>query len=94
MSIGINVNKAKQIHKDKIRNVRKPLLEAEDIVFMRAVESNDDTAKTASSTKKQALRDATNIVDSATITATDVVGVTNELKAVWNTDVLGDNPLY
>ena len=94
MSIGINVNKAKQIHKDKIRNVRKPLLEAEDIVFMRAVESNDDTSKTASSTKKQALRDATNIVDSATITATDVVGVTNELKAVWNTDVLGDNPLY
>ena len=50
--------------------------------------------KTTSSTKKQALRDATNIVDSATITATDVVGVTNELKAVWNTDVLGDNPLY
>ena len=94
MSIGINVNKAKQIHKDKIRNVRQPLLEAEDIIFMRAVESNDDTAKTASSTKKQALRDATNIVDSATITATDVVGVTNELKAVWNTDVLGDNPLY
>ena len=93
MSIGINVNKAKQIHKDKIRNVRKPLLEAEDIVFMRAVESNDDTAKTASSTKKQALRDATNIVDSATITATDVVGVTNELKAVWNNDLLGDNPL-
>ena len=94
MSIGIDVNKAKQIHKDKIRNVRQPLLEAEDIIFMRAVESNDDTAKTTSSTKKQALRDATNIVDSATITATDVVGVTNELKAVWNTDVLGDNPLY
>jgi len=93
MSIGIDVNKAKQIHKDKIRNVRQPLLEAEDIIFMRAVESNDDTAKTTSSTKKQALRDATNIVDSATITATDVVGVTNELKAVWNTDLLGDNPL-
>jgi len=93
MSIGIDVNKAKQIHKDKIRNVRQPLLEAEDIIFMRAVESNDDTAKTTSSTKKQALRDATNIVDSATITATDVVGVTNELKAVWNNDLLGDNPL-
>jgi len=93
MSIGIDVNKAKQIHKDKIRNVRQPLLEAEDIIFMRAVESNDDTAKSTSSTKKQAIRDATNIVDSATITATDVVGVTNELKAVWNTDLLGDNPL-
>ena len=93
MPIGINVNKAKEIHKDKIREVRKPLLSQEDVTFMRAVEADDTDAKTASATRKQQLRDVTNIVDSATITATDVTGVTNELKAVWDADVLGDNPL-
>ena len=93
MPIGINVDKAKAIHKDKIREVRNPLLQAEDITFMRAVEAADSTAQTASATRKQALRDATGIVDSATITATDVTGVTNELKAVWDADLLGDNPL-
>jgi len=93
MPIGINLDKAKEIQKDKIREVRDPLLQVEDVSFMRAVETADSTAQAASAARKQALRDATNIVDSATITATDVVGVTNELKAVWNTDVLGENPL-
>jgi len=93
MPIGINVNKAKEIHKDKIREVRDPLLSQEDVTFMRAVEADDADAKTASVTRKQQLRDATNIVDSVTITATDVTGITNELKAVWDADVLGDNPL-
>jgi len=93
MPIGINLDKAKEIQKNKIREVRDPLLQVEDVSFMRAVETADSTAQAASAARKQALRDATNIVDSATITATDVVGVTNELKAVWNTDVLGENPL-
>jgi len=93
MPIGINVNKAKELHKDKIREVRNPLLSQEDVTFMRAVEADDTDAKTASATRKQQLRDSTNIVDSATITATDVTGVTNELKAVWDADVLGENPL-
>jgi len=93
MSIGINVNKAKELHKEKIRVVRNTLLQAEDVTFMRAVEANDADARTASATRKQQLRDATNVVDSATVTATDVTGVTNELKAVWDADVLGENPL-
>jgi hypothetical protein len=93
MPIGINVNKAKEIHKEKIREVRKPLLEQEDVAYMRAVEADDTTAKEATVTRKQALRDATNIVGITTITATDVMGVTNELKVVWDTDVLGENPL-
>jgi len=38
MPIGINVDKAKAIQKDKIREVRNPLLQAEDVTFMRAVE--------------------------------------------------------
>ena len=93
MPIGINVDKAKAVHKDKIREVRNSLLEKEDVTFMRAVEADDTAAKTASATRKQQLRDVTNIVDSAAITATDVTGVTNELKQVWDADVLGDNPL-
>ena len=90
--IGINLNKAKDIQKERMRGVRKPLLEAEDITYMRAIEAGDTDAQTASATRKQALRDVTQLVDNATITATDVVGITSELKAVWNTDVLGENP--
>ena len=90
--IGINLNKAKDIQKERMREVRKPILEAEDITYMRAIEAGDTDAQTASATRKQALRDVTQLVDDATITATDVVGITSELKAVWNTDVLGENP--
>ena len=90
--IGINLNKAKDIQKERMRAVRKPLLEAEDITYMRAIEAGDTDAQTASATRKQALRDVTQLVDDATITATDVVGITSELKGVWNTDVLGENP--
>ena len=90
--IGINLNKAKDIQKERMRAIRKPLLETEDITYMRAIEAGDTDAQTASATRKQALRDVTQLVDDATITATDVVGITSELKAVWNTDVLGENP--
>jgi len=93
MPIGINVDKAKEIHKDIIREVRKPLLQSEDVTFMRAVEAGDTDTQAAVAAKKQALRDATDVVDSVTITATDVLGVTNELKQVWDADVLGNNPL-
>tara|TARA_R100000005_G_C4922963_1_gene155404 strand:+ start:136 stop:420 length:285 start_codon:yes stop_codon:yes gene_type:complete len=90
--IGINLNKAKDIQKERMREVRKPLLEAEDITYMRAIEAGNTDAQTASAVRKQALRDVTQLVDDATITATDVVGITSELKAVWDTNVLGENP--
>jgi hypothetical protein len=38
MPIGINVDKAKEIHKDKIREVRNPLLEKKDVEYIRAQE--------------------------------------------------------
>jgi hypothetical protein len=90
--IGINLNKAKDIQKERMRAVRKPLLETEDITYMRAIEAGDTDAQTESATRKQALRDVTQLVDNATITATDVNGITVELKAVWDTDLLGENP--
>tara|TARA_Y100000004_G_scaffold98075_1_gene109852 strand:+ start:2688 stop:2918 length:231 start_codon:yes stop_codon:yes gene_type:complete len=72
MSITINMNKAKDITKNRLREERKPLLEAEDIKFMRAQEEGSDT--TAIVTEKKRLRDITNQVDSCT--------TTDELKAL------------
>lgn len=62
--ITVNINKAKDITKDRLRAERKPLLEAQDIAFQRALESGDDT--TAIVAEKQRLRDITNQVDSMT----------------------------
>ena len=84
--IAEDITKAKEIFKDKIRAVTKPLLEAEDVVYMKALEADDATAKTNSVNKKKALRDAPAakaITDAKTIT---------ELKAAWDTSVLGDSP--
>lgn len=72
MSITINLDKAKDITKERLRQERKPLLEAEDIKFMQAQESGADT--TAIVAEKQRLRDITNQVDSCT--------TTDELKAL------------
>lgn len=93
MPIGINVDKAKEIHKNKIRSVRNPLLEQKDVEYIRALELGD-TAKVAEVVaEKQALRDVTALVNDVEITATSVLEVTQELKQVWDSDVLGENPL-
>tara|TARA_E500000331_G_scaffold314883_1_gene324497 strand:+ start:431 stop:802 length:372 start_codon:yes stop_codon:yes gene_type:complete len=84
--ISEDLTKSKEIFKDKIREVRKPLLDAEDVVYMKALEADDADAKAASVTKKTALRDApaaSAITSASTIT---------ELKAAWDTSVLGDSP--
>ena len=64
MGIIIDINKAKVITKDRLRAERKPLLEAQDVAFQRALESNADT--TAIVAEKQRLRDITNQVDTMT----------------------------
>lgn len=85
--IKINIDKAKEIQKDKIRQVRTPLLEKLDVDFIRALELGGDTASIAS--QKQALRDVTNIVTEAEITGTTVDEITTELKAIWDEELLG-----
>jgi hypothetical protein len=60
--ITINLDKAKDITKERLRIERKPLLEAQDILFMQAQESGADT--TAIVAEKQRLRDITKQVDS------------------------------
>lgn len=57
--ITVDMPKARDIWRDKIREERKPKLEQLDVDFMRAVEADDATEKAAIATKKQALRDAT-----------------------------------
>ena len=64
MPINVNITKAKVITKDRLRADRKPLLEAQDILFMQAQEAG--TSTTAIVTEKQRLRDITNQVDSMT----------------------------
>ena len=63
MAIIVDINKAKDITKDRLRNERKPLLEAQDVAFQRALESSADT--TAIVAEKQRLRDITTLVDTA-----------------------------
>ena len=60
----VDITKAKEITKDRLRVERKPLLEAQDILFMQAQESGADTSDIV--TEKQRLRDITNQVDSMT----------------------------
>ena len=60
----INFSKAQDITKERLRADRKPLLEAQDVAYMRAQEAGDDT--TAIVAEKQRLRDITNQVDTAT----------------------------
>ena len=62
--ITINLEKAKEIKKESLRQQRKPLLEAQDVLYMRAQEAGSDT--TAIVAEKQRLRDITMLVDTAT----------------------------
>ena len=84
MGFGIDMAKAKEIHKNNIRVAREPLLNALDIEFQKALETSASTTDIVS--KKQALRDAP--ADSAIASASDEVA----LKAQWNTSILGTSP--
>jgi hypothetical protein len=66
-TVSVNISKAKEMTKKKLRTEREPLLAAQDVLFQRALETSSDT--TAIVAEKQRLRDITNQVDSATTTA-------------------------
>ena len=71
MPIVVSLTKAKVITKDRLRLDRKPLLEAQDVAFMKAQEAGTSTSDIV--TEKNRLRDITDQVDSMT--------TTNQLKA-------------
>jgi hypothetical protein len=81
-----DLSAAKEIFRDKVKEARTPLLASEDVAFMMALENNDSKAKAASVAKKKALRDATKA------SAIDAASSIDELKAAWDTSVLGDSP--
>lgn len=82
--IKTDMAKARELHKDKIREARKPLLEALDVEFQKALETSASTTDIVA--KKQALRDAP--ADSGIAAASDEAA----LKAQWKTDILGASP--
>jgi glutathione synthase/RimK-type ligase-like ATP-grasp enzyme len=81
MAIYLDIPKAKDIWKDKIREKRKSALEKLDVDFMRATEQGNDTTTIVAD--KQTLRDLPSQVDTA--------NTVDEIKTVWN-DMLGDKP--
>ena len=85
-TISEDMTKAKEIFKDKIRTVRQPLLDAEDVVYMKALEASDSSAQAASIAKKKKLR------DSPAATAINNADTIAKLKAAWDTSTLGDSP--
>ena len=85
-AISEDITAAKVIFKDKIREVRLPLLEAEDVSFMKALEVADSDARVASQTKKVNLRNAP---QAAAISGADTI---DKLKAAWDESILGTSP--
>ena len=65
--VTVNIAKAKEITKDRLRAARAPLLAAQDVLFQRALETGADT--TAIVAEKQRLRDITTLADACTTTA-------------------------
>ena len=84
--IAEDMTKAKEIFKDKIRSVRQPLLDAEDVVYMKALEASDSSAQAASVAKKKKLRDA------PAATAIENADTIAKLKAAWDASTLGTSP--
>ena len=83
-NIETDITKAREIHKANIRNARVSKLAELDIEFQKALETSSSTTDIVS--KKQALRDAP--ADSAIDSASNEA----ELKAQWNTSILGTSP--
>lgn len=55
----VDMPRAREIHRQRLRAIRKPLLESLDADFMRAVENGDQAGQKAVATMKRSLRDIT-----------------------------------
>ena len=74
---GHDMKKAKEIHREKIREARAPLLQAQDVEVSKALAQGDTGKATTAEAARQRLRDATkhpSIESAKTI---------EELKDVW-----------
>ncbi len=84
MGFGIDMAKAREIHRQNIRFRREEKFKELDVEFQKALETGADTSAIVA--KKQVLRDAP--ADTDITNAVD----TNALKAQWKTDILGSSP--
>ena len=82
--ITTNIAKAREVHKNRIRAARVDKLAALDVEFQKALETSSDITSIVS--KKKALRDA------PANTAIDAAKTESELKAAWDTAILGTSP--
>ena len=64
--VSVNFDKAKELTKARLRAERLPLLQAQDVLYMRATEAGTDTSAIVA--EKQRLRDVTTLVDGCTTT--------------------------
>ncbi len=71
--LGHDMTKCMDLTKSRLRAARKPLLEAQDVLFQRALETGADT--TAIVAEKQRLRDVTKLV-TPELTIEELKGVT------------------
>lgn len=74
--IGVDMEKARAITRDRLRMERTPLLAAKDIESIKAIEAGDATSLEAVAAEKQRLRDIT------TLPAIDAAKTLDELKAI------------
>lgn len=82
VSVGVNIDKAKEIWLNKFRQARTPLLEKLDLEYMRADEAGNLELKKEIASKKQALRD---------VTKTELPDDLEGIKNTWP-EILGENP--
>lgn len=75
-AVAVDMPKAREIHKDRMRSERAPKLAALDIEFIQAVEADDKTKQADIAARKQALRDVTDDP------AIEAAGTPEDLKAV------------
>lgn len=85
MAFSINMDKAKELHLNKIRKVRSEIFPKLDVDFMKALETGNTESSTEIGEKKQQLRD---------ITSMNLENVCDleSLKNTWPTELLGDSP--
>tara|TARA_B100000902_G_scaffold207023_1_gene197197 strand:+ start:704 stop:964 length:261 start_codon:yes stop_codon:yes gene_type:complete len=84
MGFGIDMAKAREIHRRNIRELRKEKLSELDVEFQKALETGSSTTEIVA--KKQALRDA------PAASSIESASTGDELKAQWDTATLGDSP--
>ena len=84
--IKINLDKAKEIHKNNLRFARSQEFKSLDVEFMRSVEQSDNEKMTEISSKKQELRDITSAEEISSASSAD------ELKSHWPDILSSPNP--